>query len=329
MLNYTAKIWGIPCDEIHPDWASQRIKGLNFISAVKNALFKKSESGPKTLVDNFYYPRQGSGQIYENMASEIRRADNQILLQTMPTAILHHDNRLTKISLANTRGNSELAIENLISSIPIDDLIKLLQPQAPQAVLETLAKLRWRDQIYLFITLDQPQVTTDNWIYFPDQTIPFARISEMKNFSLAMAPANKTSLFVEFFCNHDEELWQKSDQEIFALALEHLEKIKLLNRNKIRNFYVFKKLKAYPIYDLNYLANLKIIKNYLNQFSNLIYIGRPGRFHYTNQDHSLEMGLLAAQSIIDGNKYDLDSIGSENRYYEEGNIENKSKSNDA
>lgn len=29
MINYTEKIWGISCKNIHPDWAKQRIKGLN------------------------------------------------------------------------------------------------------------------------------------------------------------------------------------------------------------------------------------------------------------------------------------------------------------
>jgi len=27
MLNYTEKIWGLPCSEISPDWSKQRIKG--------------------------------------------------------------------------------------------------------------------------------------------------------------------------------------------------------------------------------------------------------------------------------------------------------------
>lgn len=55
MLNYTEKIWGISCKKIHPDWAKQRIKGLNIRSALMDALFKKKDKdAPKTLVDQFY-----------------------------------------------------------------------------------------------------------------------------------------------------------------------------------------------------------------------------------------------------------------------------------
>src|SRR5205085_8586747 len=33
---YTEKVWGIPCERIGADWASQRIKGLSLSAAVLN-----------------------------------------------------------------------------------------------------------------------------------------------------------------------------------------------------------------------------------------------------------------------------------------------------
>jgi hypothetical protein len=74
---------------------------------------------------------------------------------------------------------------------------------------------------------------------------------------------------------------------------------------------------------MDYPANLEVIKRYLNQLANLHYIGRPGRFKYTNQDHSLEMGIVTARSIIDGKHYDMDEIGAANEYFEEGRIYEK------
>ncbi|MDE0731349.1 MAG: hypothetical protein OSB36_10520, partial [Longimicrobiales bacterium] len=71
MINYTEKIWGIPASTIHPDWARQRIQGLSLISVVKNAL-RPSKSGPKSLVDEFFYPRMGTGQIYEQIGTRLQ-----------------------------------------------------------------------------------------------------------------------------------------------------------------------------------------------------------------------------------------------------------------
>jgi hypothetical protein len=64
------------------------------------------------------------------------------------------------------------------------------------------------------------------------------------------------------------------------------------------------------------MTHLNVIKEYLNQYTHLFYIGRPGRFRYNNQDHSLEMGMLAAKSIIDGKVYDIESVGLEKEFYE-------------
>src|ERR1041384_4269299 len=72
MINYTEKIWGIPCRTIHPDWAKQRIKGLNLLSVAKNALWpKKGKDAPKSLVDEFFYPQFGTGRIYQRIAERL------------------------------------------------------------------------------------------------------------------------------------------------------------------------------------------------------------------------------------------------------------------
>jgi hypothetical protein len=76
---------------------------------------------------------------------------------------------------------------------------------------------------------------------------------------------------------------------------------------------------------LNYKKHLETIKKYLDKFSNLYYIGRPGRFKYNNQDHSMEMGIIAARSIIDGKRYDIERSGSESEYFEKGYIKENLK----
>ena len=52
----------------------------------------------------------------------------------------------------------------------------------------------------------------------------------------------------------------------------------------------------------------RTIRNWLDQLENLIYVGRPGRFRYTNQDHSLEMGIIASRMILEGRRYDTGEV---------------------
>ncbi len=321
ILNYTEKVWGISCKEIHPDWAKQRIKGLNLRSALKDALFKKKDKeGPKTLVDQFYYPQYGTGLIYETIAEKIKCDGSEIKTNSYPTKIIHKNKRIRGIELNMGRKRELVRPSSVISSIPITDFIELLNPKPPLEIIRAANSLKWRAQVYLFITLNKEKITNDNWIYFPNKEIPFGRIAEMKNFSKDMSPKDKTSLFVEFFVTENDAIWSMDKQELFNLAINYFEQLKLFSKEEVRNFYVFKKKHVYPVYDLHYPKHLKIIKDYLNGFKNLFYIGRPGRFQYTNQDHSIEMGILAARSIIENKKYNLDDVGAEKEYFESGYI---------
>ena len=107
-----------------------------------------------------------------------------------------------------------------------------------------------------------------------------------------------------------------SKKELFKIAIKWLEKLNFIKEEEVIDIYHIKQKNVYPVYDLEYKENLDIIKNYLNKFSNLLYIGRPGRFKYNNQDHSIEMGITAAKTIIDGKRYDIEKSGSESEYFE-------------
>ncbi|MBI4129168.1 hypothetical protein HY464_00575, partial [Candidatus Peregrinibacteria bacterium] len=80
----------------------------------------------------------------------------------------------------------------------------------------------------------------------------------------------------------------------------------------------YRQAHVYPLYDLMYRTHLQTILTWMDQFENFYAIGRPGRFRYTNQDHSLEMGILAARSILDGRRHNIEDVGKEQEYFERG-----------
>ncbi|MGD0278923.1 MAG: NAD(P)-binding protein, partial [Smithella sp.] len=74
--DYTEKIWGVPCNEIAADWGAQRIKELSvsrtLLHAIKS-IFKKDKSIEQknidtSLIEQFMYPKLGSGQMWETVA---------------------------------------------------------------------------------------------------------------------------------------------------------------------------------------------------------------------------------------------------------------------
>jgi protoporphyrinogen oxidase len=324
MINYTEKIWGLPASELHGDWAEQRIKGLSVLALAKDALVRVFHIGsngtPRTLADTFNYPESGTGLIYETIRDELEARGCQILLNTEPSHVVHSNDRLQRVRCKGPEGELEIDFKHVAESIPVGEFLSLLSPQPPARVLDLQKRLRYRAQAYLFLTLDQPSVTSDQWIYFPEKSIPIGRMSEMRNFSDRMSPPVKTSLFLEFFCTEGDPIWNMNGDDLFEHAIPHLERMRFTDRSRVRQHYHLKERDVYPVYDVNYRDYLDEIKSYLNGFSNLLYIGRPGRFRYNNQDHSLEMGILAARSIIEGTRYDLDLVGSEKAYFERGPI---------
>jgi protoporphyrinogen oxidase len=193
-----------------------------------------------------------------------------------------------------------------------------MDPSPPPEVVEAATRLRYRHQVYLFLTLDKPSVSADQWIYFPKPEVPFDRWSEMRNFSPKMSPDGKTSLFIEFFCFPGDPVHAMDAHQLLDRVLPVAEAAGFFTRAQVRRAYRFAGGKDYPLYDLDYRAPLAVVKGWLDGFANLWYIGRPGRFKYTNQDHSLEMGMLAAWSILDGRRRDLDAVGGEREYFEKG-----------
>ena len=109
-----------------------------------------------------------------------------------------------------------------------------------------------------------------------------------------------------------------SKDAIVSLTIQWLETLGFVKKSEVLHTHHYRQAHVYPIYDLLYRIHLATILDWMDQFENFYAIGRPGRFRYTNQDHSLEMGILAARSILDGRRHNIEDVGKEQEYFERG-----------
>jgi len=76
-LKYTEKVWGRSPKDISPDWGSQRAKGLSIYTVLKSAIMDlfhiSSKNRETSLIESFYYPKYGPGQLWEEMALIIQK----------------------------------------------------------------------------------------------------------------------------------------------------------------------------------------------------------------------------------------------------------------
>jgi len=310
---YTRKTWGIPCTELSADFAEQRIKGLSFREAVKDALFKKGKD--ESLVRQFLYPRYGFGQLTDAMAGAVRKP-NSIHTGCEVVEVGHDDGRIASVTIETVDGAVERRpCSALISSLPISELVKRLRPRAPDAVLRAAEGLRYRDMVILFLTLDVKQVSPDHWVYVPSPDIAFCRLHEPKNWSAEMAPPDRTSLVIEYFCQAGDAVWSLDSALLAAEAVEDLARIGLVRPEWVDGHYAVRLRRAYPVYKLGYDEHLQVIGEYLGRFENLHNVGRNASFLYTSSDHYIDMGLKAAENVL-GHDHDLSTIGREEAYAE-------------
>jgi protoporphyrinogen oxidase len=212
---------------------------------------------------------------------------------------LHHaGNKITHAVVRIGHRNQIVEADQFISSIPITTIINALYPTAPQNILQVANELRYRDLLIVTLMLNQERVTDQTWIYFPDKNIPFGRIHEPTNWSAKMAPPGKTSLVAEYFCFRDDAVWRQTDEELTQLTIDHLCKLALIDRANVIGRKVLRIANAYPLFDVGFQAKCDTLYDYFNQFENLSFTGRSGRFRYYNMDHTIRSGMDVAHQIM-------------------------------
>lgn len=297
---YSEKLWGIAPTEISADWAAQRISLLNLWDVFLRLLGKKKKM-PKTYATKFYYPEKGIGRIPERMAEVIIEKGCKIHLNSKVKAVKSNGNKIISVKYVTNGVEKTISGDFIISTIPLPDFIKGLEPKLSTSCLEAVNSLNFRALKFLNITLDKNIISDNTWIYIPEEQYIFMRIQEPKNWSPYNSPEGKTSIILEIACNVGDRIWNASDKEIYERCIEDLKQVGFNDiREKTIDYFTTTLEHAYPIYKLNYKQLLKTIFAEINSFENLICCGREGLFRYNNMDHSIEMGLLTAEHILFG-----------------------------
>jgi len=344
---YSEKLWGILCKDLDADFAAQRIKKLSLFEAIKSAFLGNFGNKHKTLVDQFAYPLGGTGIVYERMADYVDLHRGKVYYQTPVHSVLSENGRVTGICLANGETKN---FDHVISSMPLTILVKTM-PEAPQEVVAAAEQLKFRNTVLVYLHVQSEDLFPDQWIYVHSPELKTGRITNFRNWISKSKHDGDTSIIVlEYWCNDDDLLWSQADKELIALAKREIKSIGLkavryLNAageklvaqklveanfnkkflNKMKSFnvldgYVHKVKRCYPVYVRGYKEHLKPIENYLRKISGLTVIGRYGAFKYNNQDHSILMGLLAAENISDGAGHDLWKINTDYDTYQESTL---------
>jgi protoporphyrinogen oxidase len=326
---YTEKVWGMSCDEISADWAAQRIKGLDLLTAVINGLKRSLHIGRKpkagadtvkTLIESFQYPRKGPGMMWDAAARKIRAQGGRLLMGRELVALeFDAAGNLWRIEVETTKGEREsFTARDVVSSAPVRELVPRIKP-VPISLLHARA-LRYRDFLTVALMVRKAELFDDNWIYIHDPSVKVGRVQNYRSWSPEMVPAGMSCLGLEYFCFEDDNLWEASDSDLIALAKKEVAQIGLIAAEDVVDARVVRQPKAYPVYDEDYRDNIAAIRLDLEgSYPTLHMVGRNGMHKYNNQDHAMMTAMLTARNILAGERlYDVWNVNEDAQYHEAG-----------
>ena len=323
--DYTAKVWGRPCDRISAEWGAQRIQGLSLRAALADGLGRRlgrrDRPTPTTLIEQFLYPKLGPGQMWEAAAAEVRRGGGEVRLGWRVEGATLDGRRITALRVRAPDGTAHrLQADLVFSTMPLRGLVAGLaaEGEVPVAAREVAAGLEYRDFITVGVLVDRMRVTDpdggrirDNWIYIQEPGVQVGRMQIYGNWSPWMvADPARTWLGLEYFADEGDALWSRSDAALADLAVAELDALGLADRSAVRDTVTLRMRRAYPGYFGTH-GRLPALRGWLDSIENLVPIGRNGQHRYNNQDHSMLTAMVAVDGLAAG-ALDRDALWSVN-----------------
>ncbi len=336
---YTEKLWGRHPSEISADWGAQRVKGLS-VRAILKDMFTKvfgKKKDPKevetSLIEQFWYPKYGPGQLWELAAQKVEENGGRILMNHSVERIVCEGKKVKAVSCRTPDGDRSFEADIFISTMPVKDLVMDMEGDEPCEKIRKIAEgLPYRDFVTVGLLVNKlnlknqtgrktlGDIVPDCWIYVQDKGVKLGRIQIFNNWSpyLVKDPENTVWIGLEYFCAEGDDFWNMSDEQCIAFAENELVKMGVISSGEVLDSHRERVKKAYPAYFDTYKHFDRMI-SFLNKYENLFCIGRNGQHRYNNMDHSMLTAIYAARSIKNGNadKSDIWNVNTEKEYHEQ------------
>lgn len=314
---YSERLWGIRCDELDADFAAQRIKKFSLFEAVRAALVG-SGGRHLTLVDRFAYPLAGTGSVYRKMAERIVEMGGEVRLGAAVSGVemVAGGGAIVRTGVGEAEGEE---FDHVISSMPLTDLVRGLKP--PPEIEACLEKLRYRNTVLVYLEVAGAGLFPDQWVYVHSPELAMGRVTNFRNWAPTICGKSpNTIVCLEYWCNDEDALWREAEGDLIARAGREMEATGLTRGAAILQGKVIRLRRSYPVYRRGYREYLGPVEQFVAGFPQLTAIGRYGSFKYNNQDHSLLMGVLAAENLLAGAGHDLWTVNTGEEYQESGRV---------
>jgi UDP-galactopyranose mutase len=284
-IPYNKKLWTLPLTEMETSWLGGRVPLPDLSEIIDGALQPVGKPmGPNS---RFGYPLKGGFEALVN--GFVPHIKGTIKVNADVVQLLPREHTMV---LADNR---RVRYDNLISTMPLPELVKLIGNEAPEEVKAAARGLRHISIRCVNIGINRESVTDKHWIYYPEDSI-FHRIFVQGN---ASPECNAPGGF-GFTCEISYSPWKPlpvDGDELIARCIEDSIKVGMMNPDdKVITANLVDMPYAYVIYDHARAKNVATVKAWMEQYD-IILAGRYSEWEYYNSDHAFLAGKKAAERV--------------------------------
>jgi hypothetical protein len=280
---YTKKYWTLEAKDLETKWVGERMYKPSIEEIKKGCL--------TDLTPNTYYAKEMRYPEKGGYKSFIKPMVEGLTIKT--------NSKITAIDLTRkvlyTEDNETILYKNLISSLPLPEICKLIK-DIPKQVLEASEKLNFTSGYLISLGFSKPEIADKLWFYIYDKDILPARVYSPSLKSYDNVPEGCSSIQAELYYNKAEKM-NKPDNQILEETIQKFVEIGLFNNEDLIIKDIRTEKYANVIFDHFIYENRKIVLDFLD-VNEVISIGRFGEWDYFWSDQSLLSGRNGAQKLI-------------------------------
>jgi UDP-galactopyranose mutase len=298
MQPYNAKVWATPLEQMSSRWIAERVAVVDYERALRNVREQRDDLawGPN---NTFAFPvAGGTGEIYRRIASRLagRIRYRCEVIEVDPSA-----------ALVRIAGGGEERYRALVSTMPLDRLVASVRGR-PEEVAAAASRLRHNGVYMVGIGYEAPCLDEKCWMYFPDGSVPFYRVTNFAKYAAANVPFSETSRY----CSYMTETAFSEHRPVERAGLEDRVELGLRacglvgSGQPVASVHVEQIDYAYPIPTLDLDRTLQTIQTWL-MGRGIFSRGRFGSWRYEigNMDHAVKMGVDLARALVNDSREEL------------------------
>lgn len=292
MFPYNFKVWAHPPERMDWRWIGERVSVVDLRRVLKNIVFATDDVswGPNNL---FRFPLHGgTGEIFRRLAAKIadRIIYNSPAVRIIPSAK----------TVCCADGQSFI-YDRLLNTGPLDRLVLEILDHVPGFAADAARDLKHNKVHILGVGLEEIRRDDTCWMYFPEGSSPFYRVTNFHNYSPnnTARPGEQRALMAEIAESRHKPVDRAGLLDFTVSGLNEAGLMLPRDQGRIASTWEMSVEYGYPIPCLDRDKVLRVVQPWLESLD--VYSrGRFGGWKYEagNMDHSLMQGVEWAERMV-------------------------------